>query len=68
MEAWLHFRPGTAAVSLELSCDTTILALALLEERAKKPLMRKRWYGGSSTLYLDYPLTITAPHFVRIWP
>lgn len=53
-------------VELELSCDTTPLALALLEERARKPLMRKRWYGGSSTLYLDYPLTISTPQFVRI--
>jgi len=49
-----------------LSGDTTPLALALKAERTKKPLMQKRWYGGSSTLYLDYPLTITAPPYLRI--
>jgi len=53
-------------VELELSCDTTSLAEALQSERAEPAPKEKRWYGTSSTLYQDYPVTMTAPTFLRI--
>jgi hypothetical protein len=53
-------------VELELSGDTAPLAYALNAERGEQAPMKKRWYGTSSTVYLDYPVTMTAPAFVRI--
>jgi hypothetical protein len=53
-------------VELELSGDTAPLAKALQDERAEQAPLEKRWYGTSSTLYRDYPLTMTAPTFLRI--
>jgi hypothetical protein len=54
-------------VELELSGDTAALAKALLVEQSEKALMVKRWYGGSSsTLYQDYPVTMSTPPFLRI--
>lgn len=53
-------------VELELSGDIAPLANALQMERSEKPLMKKHWYGSSSTLYRDYPLTMTTPPFLRI--
>jgi hypothetical protein len=65
-------RPGTTQtqylrhIELELSGDTAHLAEALQAERAESAPMEKHWYGTSSTLYRDYPVTFTAPAFLRI--
>lgn len=54
-------------VELELSSDPVPLAKALDAERGEQAPMKKRWYGGSSsTFYQDYPVTMTAPPFLRI--
>lgn len=54
-------------IELELSGNTASLAEALQNERAEAAPMKKRWYGGSSsTLYRDYPATMTGPTSVRI--
>lgn len=53
-------------VELELSGEAAPLAKALQAERAEQAPLEKRWYGTSSTLYRDYPLTMTAPTFLRI--
>jgi hypothetical protein len=54
-------------IDLELSGDTAPLANALQAERGEQAPLKKRWYGGtSSTLYRDYPVTMTAPNMLRI--
>lgn len=54
-------------VELELSGDSTPLADALQVELGERPPMKRRWYGGrSSTLYRDYPVTMSAPTLFRI--
>jgi hypothetical protein len=53
-------------IELELSGNTAPLANALRVERSEKAPMEKRWYGRGSTLYQDYPLTMTTPPFLRI--
>jgi hypothetical protein len=53
-------------VELELSGDTALLANALQTERGEPAPSKKRWYGSSSTLYRDYPVTMAAPTFLRI--
>ena len=53
-------------IELELASDTAPLASALQVEISAKPQMRKRWYGSGSTLYRDYPLTMSTPPFLRI--
>jgi hypothetical protein len=52
-------------IELELPGDTAILAEALSNERGQEPPAEKRWYGTSSTLYRDYPVTLNAS-FLRI--
>ena len=42
------------------------LADALLSERGEDAPMEKHWYGSSSTLYRDYPVTMVAPTLLRI--
>lgn len=53
-------------IELELSSDTAFLADALQPERGERAPLKKRWYGSSSTLYRDYPVTMTSPPFLRI--
>src|ERR1700722_9840620 len=53
-------------IEIELSGDTALLADALNAERGEQAPLEKRWYGTSSTLYRDYPVTMTAPMFLRI--
>jgi hypothetical protein len=53
-------------IELELSGDTAPLANALHQERTEKGQMQRRWYGRSSTHAADYPVTMTAPPFLRI--
>jgi len=53
-------------IELELSGDTAPLATALSNERGEKPPQHKHWYGTSSTLYRDYPVTMDQPPCVRI--
>jgi len=53
-------------VEIELSGHTALLADALQAERGEQAPLKKRWYGTSSTLYRDYPVTMTAPTFLRI--
>jgi hypothetical protein len=53
-------------IELELSGDTAPLANALQIERSEKAPMEKHWYGSGSTLYQDYPVTMTTPPFLRI--
>lgn len=53
-------------IELELSGDLAPLADALQKERGESAPMEKRWYGTSSTLYRDYPVTMSAPTTIRI--
>jgi hypothetical protein len=53
-------------VDLELSGDPAPLAHALQAELGEQAPSEKRWYGTSSTLYRDYPITMSAPASVRI--
>src|ERR1700756_2511205 len=53
-------------VELELATDTAALVDALGTERGRPAAMEKRWYGNSSTLYLDYPVQMQTPPFLRI--
>jgi hypothetical protein len=53
-------------VELELPGNTAGLVNALRAERSERLPMLKRWYGRSSTLYRDYPVTLAAPPFLRI--
>lgn len=53
-------------IELELLGNTAPLASALQVERSEKAPMEKHWYGSSSTLYRDYPVTMTTPPFLRI--
>jgi hypothetical protein len=53
-------------VDLELSGDPAPLADALQAELGEQAPSEKRWYGTSSTLYRDYPVTMSAPASVRI--
>ena len=53
-------------IELELAGDTAPLASALQLERSARPLMKKHWYGSGSTLYRDYPLTMSTPPFLRM--
>jgi hypothetical protein len=65
-------RPGATQtqilryIELELSGDTAPLVNALQVERSEKAPMVKHWYGTSSMLYRDYPVTMTMPPFLRI--
>lgn len=52
-------------IELELPSDTTALAEALSNERGEQAPLKKGWFGTSSTLYRDYPITLNAP-FLRI--
>ena len=54
-------------VELEIPGNTSALVSALNAESGESAPMVKRWYGGSSsTLYQDYPVTMSAPPFLRI--
>ena len=53
-------------VELELSGETEPLTQALRAEQAEKAPLEKHWYGKSSTLYCDYPVTMGTPPFLRI--
>ena len=53
-------------VDLGLSGNTAPLADALQAERGEDAPKEKHWYGTSSTLYRDYPVTMTATNMLRI--
>jgi len=53
-------------VELEVATDTAALVDALGTERGRPAAAEKRWYGTSSTLYLDYPVQIQTPPFLRV--
>ena len=53
-------------VDLQLSGDIATLTDALQVERAEHAPSQKRWYGTSSTLCQDYPVSLTAPMLLRI--
>jgi len=53
-------------VELELAGDPAALAQALQAERAEPAPLQKRWYGTSSTLYQDYPVTMSGAKTLRI--
>jgi hypothetical protein len=65
-------KPGTTQtqhlrhIELELSRDPAPLADALQAERGEQAPSEKHWYGTSSTLYQDYPVTMSAAASVRI--
>ena len=65
-------KPGTTQtqhlryVELELSGDPAPLADALQAELGEQAPSEQRWYGISSTLYRDYPVTMSALASVRI--
>jgi hypothetical protein len=54
-------------VDLELSGDPAPLADALQAELGEQAPSEKRWYGTSSTLYRDYPVTMSAPAVRMHW-
>jgi len=51
---------------LELSCDTTALAAALLEEDARPGPTEKRWYGSTSTRANHHPVMLEKSTRLRI--
>jgi hypothetical protein len=54
-------------VELEIPGNTAPLVSALSNELGESAPMKKTWYGGSSsTLYQDYPVTMSTPPFLRI--
>ncbi|MFZ0295489.1 MAG: hypothetical protein WAL52_17905 [Candidatus Sulfotelmatobacter sp.] len=53
-------------IELELSGDIATLAQALQDEHGEQAPLEKHWYGSSSTLYQDYPVTLTTPTSIRI--
>ncbi len=53
-------------IELELTGDTTALGSALSSEQSEQAPMEKHVYGSSSTLYRDYPVSLTTPPFLRI--
>lgn len=53
-------------VELELRGDIEPLASRLQSESGEKAPMRKHWYGSSSTLYCDYPVSLTNGSLLRI--
>jgi len=65
-------KPGTSQtqflrfIDLELSGDTAALADALQAERGEEAPVKKSWYGSSSTLYRDYPVTMPTATSIRI--
>lgn len=65
-------RPGATQtqylrhIELELSGDPALLADALQAELGEQAPSEKRWYGTSSTLYRDYPVSMSAPSTIRI--
>jgi len=54
-------------VELELAGDVAPLAAALQAERIHKAPLQEHWYGSSSTLYEDYPLSMTPPSLRIRW-
>jgi len=53
-------------IELELPGDTAVLAEALNSEQLEQAPVEKHWYGSSSTLYRDYPVTMATSPFLRI--
>jgi hypothetical protein len=53
-------------VELELSGDPAPLADALRAELGEQAPAEKHWYGTSSALCRDYPVTMSAPASIRI--
>jgi hypothetical protein len=53
-------------VELELATDPAALVDALGTERGRPGATEKRWYGTSSSLYLDYPVQMQTPPFLRV--
>ena len=51
---------------LELSCDTTALAAALLEESARPGPTEKRWYGSTSMRANHHPVMLEGRARLRI--
>src|ERR1700676_5270873 len=51
---------------MEWAGGAASLARGLQVGRSAKPSMKKHWYGSGSTLYRDYPLTMSTPPFLRI--
>ena len=51
---------------LELSCDTTALGVALLEEDARPGPPEKRWYGSTSTRVNHHPVMLEKTTRLRI--
>jgi hypothetical protein len=53
-------------VELELTKDTAALVDALGTERGRPGATEKHWYGTSASLYLDYPVQMPTPPFLRV--
>jgi hypothetical protein len=53
-------------VELELAGDVTSLVDALSKEAGESAPTEKRWYGSSSTLYQDHPVSMQSAPFLRI--
>jgi hypothetical protein len=53
-------------IELELVADTTMLAKALADELARKPPIKKTWYGSSGTQYKDFPVRLADPKRLQL--
>jgi hypothetical protein len=53
-------------VELELGIDAAPLTAALDAEYSRPGVVRKEWYGSSTTVYRDYPVLMQSPPFLRI--
>jgi hypothetical protein len=53
-------------VELELAGDVAPLTQALVAEAGESAPSEKRWYGKSSTLYQDHPVSMQSRSFLRI--
>lgn len=60
--SWGTFR----FVEFEVAGDVAPLQKALTVELSKRGPREKHWYGTTSTLYNDYPLSIVAAPFLRL--
>lgn len=53
-------------IELELAIDPAPVSAALDAEDSRPGAAEKHWYGSSTSLYLDYPVQMQVPPFLRI--
>lgn len=53
-------------VELELAGEIQPVADALAEERSRPGVPERHWYGSSTTVFRDYPVSMESPPFLRL--